>query len=278
MIDVSERPAFDSSTSPGSDASLPVPDGEANQRLRAQYAEIAQLAGGLAHEIRNPLSTMGLNLDLLAEEFPEPETPRERRIVQKIERLRRETQRLQDILEDFLRFARVQELQVTPTDLNAVVEDLRDFCEPQCALGGIILRAQYDEALPLVGLNVDLFKQALLNLILNAQKAMPDGGELILRTRREGVFAALDVVDTGCGMDEDLQAKVFNAFFSTRSGGSGLGLPTTRKIVEAHGGTVAVRSEPGKGSQFTVRLPLDAVPKDGRVIDVTDAGAAPEGA
>jgi two-component system, NtrC family, sensor histidine kinase HydH len=274
MIDVSERPVFDSSTSPGTNTSLPVPDGEVNRRLRAQYAEIAQLAGGLAHEIRNPLSTMGLNLDLLAEEFPSPESPRERRIVQKIERVRREVHRLEDILEDFLRFARVQELQVTPTELNAVVDELRDFCEPQCAVQGIVLRVQYDETLPLVSLNVDLFKQALLNLILNAQKAMPDGGDLILRTRREGAYAALDVVDTGVGMDEDVQAKVFNAFFSTRPGGSGLGLPTTRKIVEAHGGTIAVRSEPGKGSQFTIRLPIDG---EDRVIDVTGPEGGPTG-
>src|SRR4051794_41704204 len=88
----------------------PADEHEVNRRLRAQYAEIAQLAGGLAHEIRNPLSTMSLNLDLLAEDFQGAETTRDRRVLQKIERLRRETQRLQDILEDFLRFARVQDL------------------------------------------------------------------------------------------------------------------------------------------------------------------------
>ncbi len=266
MIDVSQSTTLDK---PG-----PGPDGDDNRRLRAQYAEIAQLAGGLAHEIRNPLSTMGLNLDLLAEEFPSPETARERRIVQKIDRVRREAHRLQGILEDFLRFARVQELPTKPADLNAVVDELRDFCEPQCAVDGIVFRTHYDEGLPLVRLDADLFKQALLNLILNAQKAMPDGGELILRTRREGPSAVLDVIDTGCGMDEDLQGKVFNAFFSTRSGGSGLGLPTTRKIVEAHGGTIGVRSEPGKGSQFTVRLPIEA---DDRVIDVTGHEGGPAG-
>jgi signal transduction histidine kinase len=255
MLDVSQSTTLDAQAEGGDDT----------RRLRAQYAEIAQLAGGLAHEIRNPLSTMGLNLDLLVEEFPNPETARDRRIVQKLDRIRREAHRLQGILEDFLRFARGQELQGRPADLNAVVDDLRDFCEPQCAVDGIVIRAQYDEALPPVRLDVDLFKQALLNLILNAQKAMPDGGELILRTRREGSHAALDVIDTGCGMDEELQAKVFNAFFSTRPGGSGLGLPTTRKIVEAHGGTILLRSMPGKGSQFTVRLPIEA---DERVIDV----------
>jgi two-component system, NtrC family, sensor histidine kinase HydH len=263
MIDVSQSTTLDTTA-----------DGDDNRRLRAQYAEIAQLAGGLAHEIRNPLSTMGLNLDLVAEEFPDPETARERRIVQKIDRIRREAHRLQGILEDFLRFARVQELPTRPTDLNAVVDDMKDFCEPQCAAEGVVIRSHYDASLPTVALDADLFKQALLNLILNAQKAMPDGGDLILRTRREGAYAALDVVDTGVGMDEDVQAKVFNAFFSTRPGGSGLGLPTTRKIVEAHGGTIAVRSEPGKGSQFTIRLPIDG---EDRVIDVTGPEGGPTG-
>src|SRR5262249_40783394 len=91
---------------------------EITQRLRAQYAEISQLAGGLAHEIRNPLSTLSLNLDLLAEDFQNADTPRDRRVRQKIERLRRECERLQDILENFLRFARVQELSTRLSDLT----------------------------------------------------------------------------------------------------------------------------------------------------------------
>ncbi len=225
-----------------------------NLRLREQYAEIAQLAGGLAHEIRNPLSTMSLNLDLLAEDFQEPENPRERRILTKIDRIRRETQRLQSILEDFLRFALVQDLRFERADLNALVDDLRDFCEPQAATQGIVIRTHYADDLPPVWLDVDLFKQALLNLILNAEHALPDGGELILTTRRENAWCVLDVTDTGCGMTEEVLSRVFDAFYSTRHGGSGLGLPTTRKIVEAHGGTIGVRSVPGKGSQFTVRL------------------------
>jgi two-component system sensor histidine kinase HydH len=226
-----------------------------NQRLRARYAEIAQLAGSLAHEIRNPLSTMRLNLALLAEDFPNPETPREKRIVQKIDRLRRESQRLEDILEDFLRFARVQELRREPADLNAVVDDLRDFCEPQAVSQGIVIRTHYADDLPEVLLDVDLFKQALLNLMLNAQHAMPDGGELILTTRRDDPWVVLEVTDTGLGMSEEVRARVFDAFYSTRPGGSGLGLPTTRKIVEAHGGSIHVESVPGKGSQFSIRLP-----------------------
>ncbi len=141
---------------------------ELNRRLRAQYAEIAQLAGGLAHEIRNPLSTMWLNLDLLAEDFQEPEDPRERRVLQKIERVRRESHRLESLLEDFLRFARVQALRRKPTDLNSLVDELRDFFEPQAAAQGVVFRVHYADDLPRVPLDADLFKQALFNLIRNA--------------------------------------------------------------------------------------------------------------
>jgi len=199
---------------------------------------------------------MGLNLDLIAEDLENPETPRERRILHKIERLRRETYRLHNILEDFLRFARVQEIEdKKPTNLNEIVDYLCDFREPQAATNGIVIRTQFAKDLPPVMLDDALFKQALLNLILNAEHAMPDGGELILKTRQEGPWNILDVIDTGNGMTEEVRARVFDAFYSTRPGGSGLGLPTTRKIVEAHGGTISVQSVPGKGSQFTVRLP-----------------------
>ena len=227
-----------------------------NRRLRDQYAEIAQLAGGLAHEIKNPLSTMSLNLDLLIEDFREVESPRDRRVLHKLERVRRETARLHDIVEDFLRFAKVQDLRLDPTDLNALVDDLRDFCEPHAVGQGVLIRTQYDPDLPLVPLDVALFKQALWNLIRNAQHAMPDGGELMLQTRREEGEAVLDVTDTGVGLTPDVAARVFDAFYSTRPGGSGLGLPTTRKVVEAHGGTIELQSVPGQGTRFTVRLPL----------------------
>jgi len=246
------------STTTTDERSEPIDDSATNRRLRAQYAEIARLAGGLAHEIKNPLSTMSLNLDLLVEDFQGAETPRDRRVLQKLVRVRKETGRLNDIVEDFLRFARVQDLKVEPSDLNAVVDDLRDFCEPQAMGQGIVIRSQYDPDLPMVPLDVDLFKQALWNLVRNAHHAMPDGGDLMLQTRLEGDFAVLDITDTGVGMTPDVAAKVFDAFYSTKPGGSGLGLPTTRKIVEAHGGSIALQSEPGQGSRFTVRLPLSS--------------------
>ena len=236
-------------------ASAPI-ETDATERLRAQYAEISQLAGGLAHEIRNPLSTLSLNLDLLAEEFQEADSPRDRRIGQRIERLKREIQRLHDIVENFLRFARVQDLKTAPADLNVLVEELCDFYEPQAATQGIVVRTFFAPELPRLAIDADLFKQAVLNLMLNAQHAMPDGGELIMTTRHDGNSVVLDVTDTGVGMTEEVLARIFDPFFSTRSGGSGLGLPTTRRIIEAHAGSIEVQSVPGKGSRFSVRLPV----------------------
>jgi two-component system, NtrC family, sensor histidine kinase HydH len=235
---------------------------EVAKRLRAQYAEIAQLAGGLAHEIRNPLSTMRLNLDLLSEDFQSAESPRERRALQKIDRVKKECHRLEDLLEAFLRFARVQDLTTQPADLNAVIDDLCDFFGGAAAAKGIVLRTSFAEDLPKVSLDVDLFKQALLNLILNAENAMAAGGELILTTRRDRDAAVVEVVDTGCGIAPDIQSRVFDVFFSTRQGGSGLGLATTRKIVEAHGGSISLESALGIGSKFTIRLPLSPEPPE----------------
>ncbi len=225
------------------------------RRLRAQNVEISQLAGGLAHEIRNPLSTLSLNLDLLSEDLQDAENHRDRRSLQRVERLKREVQRLHDILENFLRFARIQELKLGPTDLNTLVEELCDFYEPQASTQGIVVRTHFAPGLPQIQLDAALFKQALLNLMLNAEHAMPEGGELILTTRHDGCSVVLDVIDTGIGMSEDVRARIYNPFFSTRSGGSGLGLPTTLKIVETHGGSIEVQSVPGRGSRFSIRLP-----------------------
>ena len=241
---------------PGPIASLALPEPDDARRLRAAYQEIATLTGSLAHEIRNPLSTMRMNLDLLAEEFRGQDELRFRRSLQKIERVRKESHRLEGILEDFLRFVRVRDLRRAPADLNGVVEEVRDFFEGEGLARGVRSRASYDPSLTSVPLNIDLFKQALFNLIRNAHNAMPDGGELLLVTRAEPNRAVLEIVDTGVGMAPEVAARAFDAFASFRPGGSGLGLPTTRKIVEAHGGAIEPESVPGKGTKFTIRLPL----------------------
>lgn len=231
---------------------------ELNQRLVDQYTQIARLAGGLAHEIKNPLSTIRLNMDLLAEDFGEAESPRERRALAKVHVVQRECQRLQDLLDDFLKFAKASRLDLQPSDLNAQVKQILDFFRPQAAEARIELVDYLDSDLPTVLLDREAFHAALLNLVLNAQQAMPEGGQLVVRTYGTSEGVALDLIDTGRGMDDDTRSRVFEAFFSTKRNGSGLGLPTSRKVIEAHGGSITLQSEPGRGTQVTIRLPVPA--------------------
>jgi len=231
---------------------------DVNQKLVDQYTEIARLTGGLAHEIKNPLSTIRLNMELLAEDFGRGESPRERRALKKVDVVQRECQRLQDLLDDFLNFAKVRRLKLEPSDLSRQVKEVLDFFRPKASEAGIEVVDYLAADLPTVLLDRETFRGALLNLVLNAEQAMPEGGQLVVRTYGTADGVALDLIDTGCGMDEKTQSQVFEAFFSTRSSGSGLGLPTTRKIVEAHGGWITLQSEPGRGTQFTVKLPVPA--------------------
>jgi signal transduction histidine kinase len=219
-------------------------------------AELAELAGGFIHEIKNHISTLGLNLQLLAEDFQQAETPRERKACERILRLQGECERLTELSNDFLRFARLRELKRVPAALLEVVGDMVDFFAPTARAAGIEVKTYLPTDLPPVPLDVDLFKQALLNLLLNAEQAMAEGGELIVQARPgEPSWVRLDVIDSGAGMGVETMANCFKPFHTTKPGGSGLGLPTTRRIVEMHGGRIEVQSEPGKGTQFTLWLP-----------------------
>jgi signal transduction histidine kinase len=223
------------------------------------YAELAELAGGFIHEIKNHLSTLGLNFQLLAEDFAEPQTQRERRALERILRLQTEMQRLVDVSNDFLRFARVVELKLQPASLASVVEEMVDFFAPTARQANIDIKCYLPADLPAVLIDRDMMKQALLNLMLNAEQAMPQGGELTILGMKEPGHVVLNLIDTGKGMAPEVLAKIFRPFFSTKPGGSGLGLPTTKKIIVAHGGTLDAESEPGRGTKFTIRLPAQPI-------------------
>src|SRR5947209_1883820 len=176
--------------------------------MNQQYAELAELAGGFIHEIKNHLSTLGLNLQLLAEDFEEPQSQRERRALDRIQRLQNECQRLVDVSNDFLRFARVKDLQFVPTSLAPVVEELLDFFGPTARQANIDVKCYLPADLPPVPLDRELFKQALLNLMLNAEQAMPQGGELTIQAAHDPGAVVLSLIDTGNGMPPEVQAKV----------------------------------------------------------------------
>jgi signal transduction histidine kinase len=225
--------------------------------IRAErLAEIGSLTGGLAHEIKNPLSTVQLNLQLLQEDL-QPENPAYSRLVSRIQTVQRETGRLRDILEDFLRYAGRIELDRRPVELNRLLEDLVDFYMPQAQLQRVQLRLQRSPAPIVVNADAKLIKQAVLNLMINALQAMhASGGEMILRVWEQGRSARVDVIDTGGGVSPEQQAKIFQAYYTTKRGGTGIGLAMARRIAEEHGGEIGVQSEVGKGSDFWILLPM----------------------
>ena len=236
-------------------AECPPPPAPPGPPLAEQYAELAELAGGFIHEIKNHLGTLSLNLQLLSEDFEDPQTRKERRAAERVTRLRGECERLVQLSNDFLRFARVQDVAARPVALGDVVARMIDFLTPTARQRNIDLNWFPSPGLPPVCLDRDLFEQALLNLMLNAEQAMPDGFTLTLIGRPDGDSVCLDVIDTGHGMTADVAAKLFRPFHTTKANGNGLGLPTVKKIVAAHGGVIDVQSEPGRGTKFTIRLP-----------------------
>ena len=230
--------------------------------------ELSRLTGELAHEIKNPLSTIKINLKLIGEElegsnFAEfGKTSAERsdrsaaRALRKIAVIQKETDRLEQILDGFLRYLDRVELQLASVDINSLISDMVDFYSPQAQSHSITVRqGLYNE--PLVcKVDADMLKQVILNLFINAQQAMSDGGELIIRTGRQNKDTVIQISDTGSGIAPERLANIFNAYYSSRPSGSGLGLPTAKKIVEAHNGTLSVTSELGKGTSFTIKLPI----------------------
>ena len=230
--------------------------------LTDDYAALAELAGGFIHEIKNHLNTLNLNLQLLGEDFKDPETQRERRALARVQKLQGECQRLVDLSNDFLHFARLKDLPLEAADLGKLVMEMIDFFTPTARSTNIDIKTFLPADLPALRLNKEMFRQALLNLMLNAAQAMPQGGELTFQASVENSHVLLSLIDTGAGIAAGVLPNIFRPFFSTKAkaGGSGLGLPTTKKIIEAHAGTIDVQSEVGKGTKFTIRLPIVHAP------------------
>ena len=241
--------------------------GDENNHL-ARLEEISKLTGGLAHEIKNPLSTVKINLNLVREDLEDSFSAESgtatsdktgttlKRAIRKLAVVQKETDRVEQILESFLRYIDRTELQLASIDVNELVSDMIDFYTPQAHSHSVTIRQSLHNEPLVCKIDPDMIKQVILNLFINAQQAMSSGGELMIRTDKQDKEALIQISDTGSGISPDRLPHIFEAYYTSRSQGSGLGLPTVKKIIDAHKGSITVESEQGKGTSFHIRLLL----------------------
>ena len=230
------------------------------EKLRAErLAVIGAMSARLAHEIRNPLSSITLNIDLVRDEVDTLSKDKinaadeARSLLQSINS---EVRRIQRVTEDYLQFARMPKPWRELVSLNEVLAQGLTFMESLFSATQVKVRTDFDDALPPIEADEGQLWQAILNLVRNALEAMPHGGTLEVGTARHGLSVILTVRDTGKGMTEQERQQLFKPFFSTKSSGTGLGLPLTQQIIAEHGGSIRCESAPNKGATFVIELPL----------------------
>ncbi len=220
------------------------------QLLQAEkLTSLGELSAGIVHEVRNPLGAIKGAVEILEDGLAENSPRREFAGLAK-----KEVERLDKLVGEFLRFARPATLSVEPNDLNEIVESVISLVENQAAAQAVSVAKDLDENLPEVSVDGEQIKQVLLNLAINSLQAMPAGGELLFRTFEKDGFSVVEVEDNGVGIDEKISAKIFDPFFTTKEKGVGLGLSIAQKIAGQHGGNIAVESRNGN-TVFSLHLP-----------------------
>jgi two-component system, NtrC family, sensor kinase len=232
---------------------------KANEELKASQAQMVQaaklaaigeLAAGIAHEIKNPLQVLMLHLELVQAGRPLPNW---------IEMFSKQLKRLSDITLRLMNFSRnvSEEVTTDPININKALEDIVMMVQHEFEGNGITLDVTLAEELPAVSGNANYLQQVFLNLLINARDAMPKGGTISIATSLTGFHVSIRIADTGSGIPKEIQEKIFKPFFSTKGEkGTGLGLAICSKIIAQHKGELRVESEVGKGTAFTIFLPV----------------------
>jgi two-component system NtrC family sensor kinase len=223
-----------------------------NERLAA----IGNMAAHVTHEIRNPLSAMGLNVEMLEEELANDSATGRAEVKSLLAAIQREVQRLEQLSEEYLRVARLPQPRMEAEDVATAVRDIVGFARREIESAGCAVELVVAPRLPPALFDEAQLRQALLNLLRNAREAMPGGGSIDVTVAAEGMSVIVDVDDRGGGVPEAIRARVFDPFFSTKGEGTGLGLAITRHIVEAHGGSVTCQPREGGGTRFRIALPI----------------------
>jgi len=235
---------------------------ERARRLGAQVQEesrlayVGTLAASIAHEVRNPLSSVKINVQMMENRLKDLTDPAQAEYFRgKVQRIKGEVERLEDSVNHFLAFSRPVSARFEPTRVNDVVESVLELLQPQCQAHGVQLVRRYARDLPPVELDARQFVQAVQNLVLNALQALERGGSITVTTEASGEGVAVCVADNGPGIPKEMQSQIFEVFFTTREGGTGLGQNIVSRIVEEHHGKLTLESEPGRGATFRIELP-----------------------
>ena len=229
---------------------------EHSRQSAARASYVGLLASGLAHEIRNPLNAMNMNLQMLEEELDSVGTMPDQEYVELLDSTKSEIKRLEGLVNNFLAYARPGRPQFHPKDLNETIRSVAKFLENDFRQSGVELVTELESMLPNAEIDERQFKQALMNLLVNARQVLDAGGTVTVRTRAAANGQVIvEVEDDGPGIPEASQERIFEVFYSSRGGGTGLGLPIARQIIERHGGTIELDSTVGEGTRFTMRLP-----------------------
>lgn len=225
-------------------------------RYGARMTSLTRLTSGMIHELKNPLNAMALHVELLSASLdPAPE-----RAARTLGLLEAEIRSLDGLLQDFLRFSRPEELHLAELDLGELVGDVLDLVRPEAEAGGVGVELELGPGPLLVTGDSQRLRQVFLNLTRNALQAMPEGGELRVRAELElPLFVRVSIEDTGVGIPTEDLEKIFQLYYSTKSGGSGLGLFTVHRVVQQHGGMIEATSRRGRGTRMIVHLPISGL-------------------
>ena len=229
---------------------------EARLRRAESLASLTTLAAGVAHEIKNPLGSMGIHLQLIQKKIAGKDCIEAKDISSHLGVIGEEVDRLNRIVVDFLFAVKPMDTVLEDGDLNHVIDELLQFVQPELDQAGVVIESSLSPTLPLLRIDARYIKQALLNLIKNGVAAMPEGGTLHIETRRSGDDVLLVISDTGAGIPEEIMEKIFEPYFTTKPFGTGLGLTIVFKIVKEHFGDISVTSRVGEGTTVTLAFPV----------------------
>ena len=222
------------------------------------FALLGRLAAGVSHEIRNPLAAVFLHVDLLEEELCQPSPDSPALVAETLAEIKLQLRRLEDLVQDYLSLVRVGNIQSTLEDLGAAVASWAAEAQEQAVARGVTIHLEGLADLGLVAFHAPTLRRAVVNLVQNALDAMPQGGRLTLAGQGTTTHVQVQVQDTGSGIPAALLEQIFEPLYTTKPGGTGLGLYIVQEIVAAHGGQLTVQSVEGQGPTFTITLPRTA--------------------